>query len=54
MRLFARGLAACDVAVRLGVSRNTVMTHTHRVLRKLHAASREEALEICDRYDLLM
>lgn len=54
MRLFARGLATRNIAAQLGVSRNTVMTHTHRVLRKLHAVSREEALEICDRYDLLM
>lgn len=54
MRLFAQGLSMDDVAERLSVTRNTVMTHTHRVLRKLGAGTRREALDICDRYDLLM
>lgn len=54
MRLFAQGLKADDIARQLGVSCNTVMTYTHRVLRKLHVDNRREALDICDRYDLLM
>ena len=54
MRLFAQGSSLDDVAARLNVTRNTVMTYTHRVLRKLGAGTRREALDICDRYDLLM
>lgn len=54
MRFFAKGMKADDIAERLDLSCNTVMTYSHRALRKLRAKSREEAVEKCDRYDLFM
>ena len=52
MMFFAKGMKADDIAERLDLSRNTVMTYSHRALRKLHAENREEAMEKCGRYDL--
>lgn len=53
LSLFAQGLSPAQVMTKLGMERNTLYTHCHRALRKLHAKTRAEALIICERYGLL-
>lgn len=53
LSLFAQGLSPARVMAKLGMERNTLYTHCHRALRKLHAKTRAEALIICERYGLL-
>lgn len=51
--LIAEGLANGEIATRLYVSLNTVRNHVSRILRKLDAHSKLEALVIADRRGLL-
>lgn len=50
---FDKGMPIEEICDHLGISRNTVFTHTRRALRKLDARNRNEALSICRRYHLL-
>ena len=43
--LIAEGLSTREIATRLGVSENTVKTHTSRVLAKLEAKRRTQAVQ---------
>ncbi|WP_052710120.1 response regulator transcription factor [Azospirillum thiophilum] len=40
----AKGLTYADIADRLGISRNTVLTHIKNIYRKLEVNSRGEAV----------
>ncbi|WP_190973598.1 response regulator transcription factor [Bifidobacterium callitrichos] len=53
LRLYARNMTTAQVLVRLGMNRNTLNTHLHRALGKLHAPSRAAALITCNHYSLL-
>lgn len=50
---YKRGQTTMGIAEDLGISHNTVFTHVHRILRKLKVNNRNEALTLCDKYDLL-
>ena len=53
LRRYMRGDATAQIAVALRVSPNTVFTYIHRILRKLHVSTRNEAMAICRKYDLV-
>lgn len=53
LKRYKRGQTTMDIAEDLGISHNTVFTHVHRILRKLKVNNRDEALTLCDKYDLL-
>lgn len=53
LRLYARNMTTAQVLARLDMNRNTLNTHLHRALGKLHAPSRAAALIICAHYSLL-
>ena len=46
LQLIAEGLSTKEMAVRLFVSENTVKTHTSRVLEKLGASRRTQAVQL--------
>jgi DNA-binding NarL/FixJ family response regulator len=46
LRLLVEGLATREMATRLGLSVNTVRTHTHRIFRKLGVHHRLEAVRV--------
>ena len=45
LRLIAEGLSTREIADRVGVSENTVKTHTSRLLTKLQASRRTQAVQ---------
>lgn len=46
MRMFAAGFTINEIGARLGISRETVKSHSHHVLQKLEVSTRQEALEL--------
>jgi DNA-binding CsgD family transcriptional regulator len=51
--LMAEGTSTEEIGVRMGVTRNTVRNHVQRVLEKLGARSKLEAVAIARRAGLL-
>ena len=51
--LIAQGLSTREMAERVGVSENTVKTHTSRVLDKLGARRRTQAVQLGKEYRLI-
>lgn len=54
LRLVADGLGNRDIAAALCVSEETVKTHLRRLMRKLNATSRANAVAIAIRSDLIV
>lgn len=53
LRCFSHGMPVEDICERYQITRNTVFTYTHRVLKKLNVRNRTEALAVCRQYHLL-
>ena len=53
LRRYMRGDTTAQIALALHVSPNTVFTYIHRILRKLHVSTRNEAMAVCRKYDLV-
>ena len=53
LELTAHGCTAPQIAVRLGISGNTIRTHLDRVYRKLGVSDRAEAVAVLMRQGLI-
>lgn len=53
LKLIAEGLSTKEMAERLFVSENTIKTHTSRVLDKLGASRRTQAVQIAKQFGLV-
>jgi DNA-binding CsgD family transcriptional regulator len=53
LQLIAEGLSTKEMAERLFVSENTIKTHTSRVLDKLGASRRTQAVQIAKQFGLI-
>jgi DNA-binding CsgD family transcriptional regulator len=53
LRLMGEGLSSTEMSERLGISRSTVKTHTHNLLKKLGVDGRAQAVRAALRYKLI-
>ncbi len=53
IRLYAQDHSTEQISELLDISQNTVYTHTHRILKKMGASNKKEAIALCKKYDLI-